>query len=90
MNWPLTIFQIIACGLTQVQIAKRCKSNQSVISALLSGRVTNPRWPLGQALIALHAELHAERAQQRAERAEQRAVRAQQRAECAPKPVAPD
>lgn len=57
MDWKKLIAEIQAQGLTQPQIAERCKCGQATISDLVGGRTGEPRHSLGEALRALHYEV---------------------------------
>jgi hypothetical protein len=46
---------LMACGITQAQIAQRCKCDQSTISDIANGR-GEPRYSMGVALLKLAAE----------------------------------
>lgn len=52
MNWKNLIAELIALGLTQSQIAARCKCGQTTVSELANGISSEPRHGLGQKLIA--------------------------------------
>jgi predicted XRE-type DNA-binding protein len=54
MQWKTIIDEIQESGLTQTEIAERCKCAQSTVSELAStpGRV--PSWSIGAALLDLH------------------------------------
>jgi predicted transcriptional regulator len=56
MDWKQVINQLQAGGLSQPQIAARCKCGQATISDLASGKTTDPRHSLGQALQQLLRE----------------------------------
>jgi len=56
MNWPSLISDLLDSGLTQLQIAERCKTTQSNVSLLLNRFRLRPNWELGNALKELHAE----------------------------------
>lgn len=53
MNWRHVITLMVAAGLTQSQIATACGCGQSTISELYRGFTQDPRWSLGQSLLAL-------------------------------------
>ena len=59
MDWKLLIADLRAHGLSQPQIAARCNCGQATISDIASGKTTDPRHSLGQALRELHAEIIA-------------------------------
>lgn len=54
MDWKQLIADIVATGITQPQIAKQCGCSQATVSELATGVTTQPRYPLGAALVALH------------------------------------
>lgn len=54
MEWKNVIAEIQRHGkMTQPQIAKRVGCGQATISDLVNGGTKQPRWPLGDALLAL-------------------------------------
>lgn len=53
MDWKTLIENLTAKGWKQQQIADFCGCAQSVISELAAGKVKNPRFSTGQALIAI-------------------------------------
>ena len=54
MQWKTAIADIQRHGkLTQPQIAKKVGCGQATISDLVNGKTLQPRWPLGEAIIAL-------------------------------------
>lgn len=53
MDWKTLIETLTAKGWKQQQIAEFCGCAQSVISELATGKVKNPRFTTGQALIAM-------------------------------------
>jgi hypothetical protein len=53
MQWKNIISDIQASGLTQTEIAERCKCSQSTISELSSTPDRVPTWPIGAALLEL-------------------------------------
>ncbi|SEN71573.1 helix-turn-helix domain-containing protein [Nitrosomonas marina] len=54
MDWKKIIKELMGAGLTQSQIASRCKTGQSNISGLLTGKRKSPSWMLGEHLRNLH------------------------------------
>ena len=56
MNWKSLISDLVASGLTQVQIAKKAGCTQASISDLANGHTENPAYSIGSALIALHKQ----------------------------------
>lgn len=62
MDWKQIIAEIQESGLSQPQIAERCKCAQATISDLSRGKTEDPRDSIGQALRELLARVRAERA----------------------------
>lgn len=62
MDWKQLIADLKARGMSQPQIAEACNCAQATISELATGKTTDPRHALGEALRALHASLPAEKA----------------------------
>lgn len=54
MNWQILVNELMAAGITQVQMAQECGCSQSSISDLRSGSIEEPRYAIGQKLIQLH------------------------------------
>lgn len=54
MQWKTIITQIQSSGLTQTQIAEKCKCAQSTISELMTDPDRIPSFPIGAALLELH------------------------------------
>ena len=54
MDWKKLIADLQASGVTQVQMAKKCKCAQTTISDILNGRIEHPRYEIGAALVAIH------------------------------------
>lgn len=52
MNWKNLLAELAELGLTQNQIAARCKCAQATISGLAIGSSSEPRHGLGEKLIA--------------------------------------
>lgn len=57
MNWQNILDDLRRAGWTQVQIAERCGVVQSTISSLSRAGTEQPIYPLGAALVALHADV---------------------------------
>lgn len=58
VNWKQTIADIQRLGkLTQPQISERCDCGQATVSDLANGVTAQPRHALGEALLALLAEV---------------------------------
>lgn len=56
MDWNNLVTQIKDTGMTQAQIAKEVGVSEGTLSELCSGKVSEPKWSRGAALIALHAD----------------------------------
>lgn len=56
MDWNKLVEDLKATGLTQEEIAELSGMATGTLSELLSGKVKEPRWSKGDALIALHLE----------------------------------
>ena len=56
MDWDTIISDIKRAGYTQEQIAEAVGVSAGTISELRSGKVMDPRWSSGDALLKLHAE----------------------------------
>jgi transcriptional regulator with XRE-family HTH domain len=56
MDWDTVISDIKKSGYTQEQIAEAIGVSAGTISELRSGKVNDPRWSSGDALLKLHAE----------------------------------
>lgn len=54
MNWQSILSDLTDWGLTQVQIAKKCRCTQSRISELARKTDTTVGYQLGANLVALH------------------------------------
>jgi len=57
MNWTQVIEEIHARGITHTEIAALCGTSQGNLSDLKAGRVKNPAWPVGDALLDLHKRM---------------------------------
>lgn len=57
MNWTLIISEISDAGVSQAEMAKRCKCGQSTISEIYRGEIKNPSFSIGNELVALHSEV---------------------------------
>ncbi len=57
MDWTKIIAEILASGLTQVEVAERCNTHQGYVSGLLRGKKRNPCWAIGDKLLALHRRI---------------------------------
>lgn len=51
--WNAYLAAIMDKGMTQVQVAEAIGCRQGTISAILSGKTTDPRYSIGMGLIAL-------------------------------------
>lgn len=56
MDWNLIISDIKASGMTQEQIAEVIGVSVGTMSELLNGKVTEPKWSRGDALLKLHQD----------------------------------
>jgi transcriptional regulator with XRE-family HTH domain len=56
MDWKNLIAELIAHGMTQVEVASRCGCKQTTISELSRGITSEPRYALGEKLKRLHAD----------------------------------
>lgn len=56
MDWNKIVTEIRDSGMTQAAIADRIGVSAGTLSELCSGKIIEPRWSKGDALIALHAE----------------------------------
>lgn len=56
MDFKSLIEELVATGMTQVEIANECGCSQPAISDLLRGESTQPRYAVGKALVDLHAQ----------------------------------
>lgn len=54
MNWKNLIADLIASGLTQMQIAEKAGCKQASISDLSTGKTNQPSYAIGSALVAMH------------------------------------
>ena len=55
-RWRSMLIDLKQAGMTQMQIAEHCGCDQSTISALSNGKAEEPRYTLGERIIALHRE----------------------------------
>lgn len=56
MNWKNIVAEIKGTGLTQAQIAESMGVATGTLSELCSGKVIEPKWSRGNALLALYAK----------------------------------
>jgi len=56
MDWNKIVSEIKETGLTQAQIADEIGVAVGSLSELCSGKVSEPKWSRGDALLSLHAE----------------------------------
>lgn len=54
MDWNKIVSEIKESGLTQAQIASEIDVASGTLSELCSGKVMEPKWSKGDALLALH------------------------------------
>lgn len=62
MDWNKIVAEIKETGLTQAQIADAIGVSAGTLSEICSGKVSEPKWSRGDALIAIHAERVTQRA----------------------------
>ena len=55
MDWSKIVSEIKDCGMTQAQIAEFIGVSVGTLSELCNGKVVEPKWSKGDALLALHA-----------------------------------
>lgn len=53
MPWSEYLHTVLRTGLTQSQVASHIGCCQGAISAILSGRTTDPRYSIGMGLVKL-------------------------------------
>ena len=53
MNWQKIIIDLCDSGLTQQEIAAKAGCAQTTVSELASGKTADPRFSLGQRLLAI-------------------------------------
>ncbi|WLW64284.1 hypothetical protein RA224_12905 [Achromobacter aegrifaciens] len=70
MNWKKLTQDLIASGLTQVEIANRVGCSQPTIAQLASGAQRDVRWTYGEKLRSLHRKVVARRKPELAEQQE--------------------
>lgn len=56
MDWHKIVTEIKESGLTQAEIADAIGVATGTLSELCSGKVSEPKWSRGDALISLHAD----------------------------------
>lgn len=61
MDWKKITHDVLASGLTQVEIAKRIGCSQPTIAMLASGAQRSLRWEYGEKLRLLHKRVTARR-----------------------------
>lgn len=57
MDWKQLVADIKAAGMTQEQIACEIGISVGSLSELINGKIGEPKWSRGDALIALHQKL---------------------------------
>jgi transcriptional regulator with XRE-family HTH domain len=62
MDWNQIVAEIKETGLTQAQIANKIGVAVGTLSEICSGKVVEPKWSKGDALLALHAKLVGKKA----------------------------
>ena len=56
MDWNKIVSDIKETGMTQAEIAAHIDVAVGTLSELCSGKVTEPKWSKGDALLSLHAD----------------------------------
>lgn len=56
MDWKQLVLEIKGAGMTQEQIADFIGVSAGTLSELINGKIIEPRWSRGDALIALHRD----------------------------------
>lgn len=59
--WPSIIKDLLDSGLTQARVAELIGVAQTTISEMANGRIKEPGWSKGQALLALHNQVTTKR-----------------------------
>jgi predicted XRE-type DNA-binding protein len=59
INFRTLVRNLMACGVTQAQIADRCGCHQCTISDLATGKVSDPFYSMGVKLLALYSDKRA-------------------------------
>ena len=62
MDWNKIVAEIKETGLTQAQIADAIGVSAGTLSEICSGKVSEPKWSRGDAILAIHAERVTQRA----------------------------
>jgi transcriptional regulator with XRE-family HTH domain len=62
VDWNKIVAEIKETGLTQAQIADAIGVSAGTLSEICSGKVSEPKWSRGDALLAIHAERVTQRA----------------------------
>ena len=62
MDWNKIVAEIKETGLTQAQIAETIGVAVGTLSEICSGKVSEPKWSRGDALLSLHADRVAKQA----------------------------
>lgn len=57
MDWKQLVADIKATGMTQEQIATEIGVSVGSLSELINGKIGEPKWSRGDALIALHQKM---------------------------------
>ena len=55
MDWNKIVSEIKESGMTQASIAEAIGVSVGTLSELCSGKVSEPKWSKGDALLSLHA-----------------------------------
>lgn len=56
-DWKKIVGEIKACGVTQSKIAAEIGIGDATLSELCSGKIAEPKWSKGDALLALHEKV---------------------------------
>jgi transcriptional regulator with XRE-family HTH domain len=56
MDWNKIVSEIKETGMTQSEIADHIEVSAGTLSELCSGKVVEPKWSKGDALLKLHEE----------------------------------
>jgi len=56
MDWNKIVTEIKDTGMTQAQVAEAIDVASGTLSELCSGKITEPKWSKGDALLALHRD----------------------------------
>lgn len=62
MDWKQLVADIKAAGMTQEQIATEIGVSVGSLSELINGKIGEPKWSRGDALIVLHQKMCQQKA----------------------------